>query len=62
MCYVELLYSIQATCDRIHDCSLLATLFKIFTNDCYDRSGFICLFLSLSNKLSYCRFLDSNTA
>ena len=35
MCYVELLDSIIATCDRIHDCSLLV-IFKIFTNDCND--------------------------
>ena len=55
MCYVEFLNSIIATCDRIQDC----TLFKIFTNDCNDRSGYIC---SFSNKLSYCHFLDSNTA
>ena len=40
MSYVELLNSIIATCDRIHDCSLLVTLFKIFANDCNDRSGF----------------------
>ena len=36
MCCVELLNSNIATCDRIHDCSLPATLLKILKNYCND--------------------------
>ena len=49
---VELLNFIIATCDRIHDCSLLVTLFKIiFTNDCNDLDLYACFCSFLINCL-----------